>query len=183
LDSRAIFKATTILSELHQGVLCDLLTQALGVGWDAWSRRHSTRPRYEITGVPETMMAEFSQRAEQIDQRRAERVAAFVAAHGRQPSPVEQMRIHQQGTLVTRPGKTHNCLAELIREWRHRADAHIRKDRQVAWVSGLKDRNDLLALRADDLGGPILVDAARGGPQRGRGTPRHLRPDGHTGRS
>ena len=30
LDSKAIFKATTTLSELHQGVLSDLLTSALG---------------------------------------------------------------------------------------------------------------------------------------------------------
>ncbi|MGH9062086.1 MAG: MobF family relaxase, partial [Acidimicrobiales bacterium] len=62
LDSRAIFKATTTLSELHQGVLSDLVTQALGVGWEPRGRRHSTRPRYEVTGVPETLMAEFSRR-------------------------------------------------------------------------------------------------------------------------
>jgi conjugative relaxase-like TrwC/TraI family protein len=35
LDSKAIFKATTTLSELHQGVLSDLLTAKLGVGWEA----------------------------------------------------------------------------------------------------------------------------------------------------
>jgi conjugative relaxase-like TrwC/TraI family protein len=161
LDSRAIFKATTTLSELHQGVLSDLLTQALGVGWDARTRRHSTRPRYEITGVPETLMDEFSQRADQIDQWRADRVAAFVAARGRQPTPVEQMRIHQQGTLATRPGKTHHSLAELTDAWRQRADPHVRRERQVAWVSGLKDRNDLPLLRADDLREPILADAAQ----------------------
>ena len=161
LDSRAIFKAITTLSELHQGVLSDLLTQALGVGWDARTRRHSTRPRYEIAGVPEALMAEFSQRAEQIDQWRTERVAAFVAAHGRQPTPVEQMRIHQQGTLATRPGKTHRSLAELTDDWRQRADPHVRRDRQVAWVTGLKDRNDLPLLRTDDLRDPILADAAQ----------------------
>ena len=63
LDSKAIFKATTTLSELHQGVLSDLLTAELGVGWEARGRRHSSKPRYEITGVPESLMAEFSQRA------------------------------------------------------------------------------------------------------------------------
>ena len=57
LDSRGIFKATTTLSELHQGVLSDLLTEALGVGWQPRGRRHSTKPRFEITGVPETLMA------------------------------------------------------------------------------------------------------------------------------
>jgi conjugative relaxase-like TrwC/TraI family protein len=161
LDSRAIFKATTTLSELHQGVLSDLLTQALGVGWEARTRRHSGRPRFEITGVPEALMAEFSQRAEQIERWRAERVAAFVAAHGRQPTPVEQMRIHQQATLATRPAKTHASLAELTDSWRRRAEVHVRREHQVAWVSGLKDRNDLPLLRADDLRDPILADAAQ----------------------
>ena len=66
LDSRAIFKATTTLSELHQGVLADLLAGALGVGWEARARRHSARPRYELAGVPEALMAEFSQRAGQV---------------------------------------------------------------------------------------------------------------------
>jgi conjugative relaxase-like TrwC/TraI family protein len=161
LDSRAIFKATVTLSELHQGVLSDLLTKALGVRWDGRSRRHSTRPRYEVNGVPETLMAEFSQRAEQIDHWRAEQVAAFVAAHGRHPTAVEHIRIRQRGTLATRPGKTHRSLAEMTEDWRRRADPHVRREHQVAWVTGLKDRNDLPLLRADDLREPILADAAQ----------------------
>ena len=106
-------------------------------------------------------MAEFSQRAEQIDRWRAEQVAAFVAAHGRQPTAVEHIRIRQRGTLATRPGKTHHSLAELTEDWRQRADPHVRRERQVAWVTGLKDRNDLPLLRADDLREPILADAAQ----------------------
>ena len=89
LDSRAIFKATTTLSELHQGVLSDLLTAELGVGWEARGRRHSTKPRYEITGVPESLMAEFSQRSEQIAARGDELNSSFVDAHGRRPTVVE----------------------------------------------------------------------------------------------
>jgi len=160
LDSRAIFKATTTLSELHQGVLSDLLTDALGVGWEPRTRRHSDKVRFEISGVPETLMAEFSQRAEQIDQWRTEQVAAFVVAHGRQPTPVEHIRIRQRGTLATRPDKTHASLAELTEDWRHRADPHVQGDAQVAWVTSLKDRNDLPLLRADDLDESILADAA-----------------------
>ena len=52
LDSKAIFKQTTTLSELHQGVLSDLLTARLGVGWEARRRRHSAKPRYEIDRRP-----------------------------------------------------------------------------------------------------------------------------------
>ena len=125
LDSRALFKATTTLSELHQGVLSDLLTDALGYGWEARARRHSPRPRYEVTGVPETLMAEFSRRADQVDRWRSERVEAFVAAHGRQPSPVEHMRIRQAATIATRPAKSHRGLSELTEDWRERAGRHV----------------------------------------------------------
>jgi len=159
LDSRGLFKATTTLSELHQGVLSDLLTDALGVGWEARGRRHSSRPRYEITGVAEALMGEFSQRADQIAAYRDDLNEAFVAAHGRRPTAIEQMRLAQHATLATRPAKTHAGLAELTEGWRTRASRLI-GDEQVAWVAALKDRNDLPLLRADDLADPILTDAA-----------------------
>ena len=160
LDSRGIFKATTTLSELHQGVLSDLLTEALGVGWQPRGRRHSTKPRFEITGVPETLMAEFSQRAEQIDRHGRGLTDDFATAHGRQPTAVEQMRLRQRAALVTRPAKTHRSLAELTGNWRERATSHVGEADQVAWVASLKDRNDLPLLRRDDLADPILADAA-----------------------
>lgn len=159
LDSRALFKATTTLSELHQGVLSDVLTSALGVGWEARGRRHSTRPRFEIDGVGERLMAEFSQRAEQIAAHRSDLTAAFIDAHGRLPTAVEQIHLAQRATLATRPAKSHATLAELTDGWRKRAVRHIGHE-QVAWVAGLRSRNDLPLLRADDLGDPILADAA-----------------------
>ena len=161
LDSRAIFKATTTLSELHQGVLSDLLIAELGVGWEARGRRHSTKPRYEITGVPEALMAEFSQRSEQIAARGEELNSSFVAAHGRQPTVVETMRLRQVATIATRPQKTHRSLAELTATWRERAADHVPEDEQLAWVSSLAGRNDLPLLHTCDLAEPILDDAAR----------------------
>ncbi|MGO9878781.1 MAG: MobF family relaxase [Acidimicrobiales bacterium] len=160
LDSKAIFKATTTLSELHQGVLSDLLTAELGVGWEARGRRHSSKPRYEIAGVPEALMAEFSQRSEQIAARGDELNSSFVDAHGRQPTVVETMRLRQVATIATRPQKTHRSLTELTSNWRERAAAHVSDDEQIAWVSGLAGRNDLPLLRAGDLAEAILDDAA-----------------------
>jgi len=159
LDSRSIFKATTTLSELHQGVLSDLLTEALGVGWEARGRRHSTTPRYEIEGVPEALMAQFSKRADQIAEHKEHLRARFAATHGRAATRVEDMRLHQQATLATRLGKSHRSLAELTEGWREEAAGYLGAE-QVAWVTSLKDRNDLPLLRADDLADPILEDAA-----------------------
>ena len=161
LDSRAIFRSTVALSTLHQGVLADMLTEALGVGWDARGRRHSTRPKYEITGVPDRLLAEFSRRSAQVEEAKDELVASFVAAHGRQPTHVEVLRMRQQATLATRPDKQHRSLGEMTAGWRRRAEGDLGDTAdQVAWVAGLRDRNDLPILRADDLHDGILDDAA-----------------------
>lgn len=89
------------------------------------------------------------------------RVASFVAAHGRQPTSVEVLRMRQRATLATRPDKCHRSLAEMTAGWRSRADDHVGSPAdQVAWVTGLKGRNDLPLLRADDLDDGILADAA-----------------------
>ena len=80
LDSRGLFKSVVALSELHQGVLSDLLTKELGWGWDGRSRRHSEQLRFEVTGVPEALMAEFSQRSAAIEERKTVLVGEFAAA-------------------------------------------------------------------------------------------------------
>jgi hypothetical protein len=98
---------------MHQGVLSDLLTEQLGVGWEARDRRHSERARFEITGVPESLMADFSQRVEQIEASKDDLIEAFVAGHGRRPTGVEIVRLRQQATIATRPAKNHRSLAEM----------------------------------------------------------------------
>src|SRR5208282_6325109 len=80
LDSRGLFKSVVALSELHQGVLSDLLTKELGWGWDGRARRHSEQLRFEVTGVPEALMAEFSQRSAAIEERKTVLIGKYVAA-------------------------------------------------------------------------------------------------------
>ncbi|MGA2531184.1 MAG: AAA family ATPase, partial [Acidimicrobiales bacterium] len=123
--------------------------------------RHSNKPRYEIAGVPEALMAEFSQRSEQIAARGEELNSSFVDAHGRRPTVVETIRLRQVATIATRPEKTHRSLAELISTWRERAAAHVPEEQQLAWVSSLAGRNDLPLLHHGDLAELILDDAAQ----------------------
>ena len=159
LDSRGLFKAVVTLSEMHQGVLSDELTQALGVGWDERTRRHSEKPRWEIMGVPEILMEQFSKRAEQVDNRRGELINSFVDSHGRQPTDVEAIRIRQQATLETRGKKSHRSLHEMTKLWRDEAAKFISDD-QSAWVTSLRDRNDLPLLKSNDLSQEIISDAS-----------------------
>jgi conjugative relaxase-like TrwC/TraI family protein len=159
LDSRGLFKSVVALSELHQGVLSDLLTKELGWGWDGRARRHSDRLRFEVEGVAEALMAEFSQRSVAIEGRKNTLVTEFATALGRQPTSTEVLDIRRRATLETRPAKEHRSLAAMAGRWRQRAEGYVGTDQQ-SWVAGLADRNDLPLLRACDLVDAILADAA-----------------------
>jgi conjugative relaxase-like TrwC/TraI family protein len=104
LDSRGLFKSVVMLGELHQGVLSDLLTKELGWGWDEKSLRHSDQVRFEVTGVPETLLAEFSQRAAAIEERKEVLIPAFVAAHGRSPTTTEVIKLRNRPP--SKPGRS-----------------------------------------------------------------------------
>jgi conjugative relaxase-like TrwC/TraI family protein len=160
LDSRTLFKYVVALSELHEGVLSDLLTERLGFAWDERARRHSAVPRHDVAGVSDALIAEFSRRAEQIDAAKNDLVERFVQRHGRQPSSVETLRLRQQATLATRPDKQHRSLSAMTDAWRERARPYVGSD-TVAWVATLRDRNDLPPLSSGDLADEILRDAAR----------------------
>ena len=159
LDSRGLFKSVVMLGELHQGVLADLLTKHLGWGWDGRPRRHAEGFRFEVSGVPQTLLAEFSQRAAVIEERQETLIPAFVVAHGRPPTTTEIVKLRQRATLETRPAKEHRALAAMTEGWHQRAERYIGTEPQ-AWVAGLADRNDLPLLRTGDLADEILVDAA-----------------------
>lgn len=75
--------------------------------------------------MPEALLAEFSQRAGQVAAQVAELRAQFAAAHGREPTALEDMHLHQVATIATRPAKSHTSLAELTERWRGRADRYV----------------------------------------------------------
>jgi conjugative relaxase-like TrwC/TraI family protein len=133
LDSRALFRATVALSELHQGLLMDRLSRVLGVGWEPRARRHSKVPRYAIAGVPEELCAEFARRGEAIEAGKDRLVRAYRGAHGREPSAAIVLKLRQQATLTDRPDKEVHSLAELTQQWRERARRFVGSD-TAAWA-------------------------------------------------
>ncbi|MBC9823939.1 relaxase domain-containing protein [Terrabacter sp. MAHUQ-38] len=160
LDSKALFRSAVGLSELYNGVLADLVTADLGVGWTPEGRRHSAVEKWEVTGVSEALRAEFSQRTSEIEQAKDVLVERFVSGHGRQPTAREVLQMRQQATLETRPDKELKPLADLLKGWRRRAEPFVGEDPQ-AWVASLAGRNDLPLLRASDLSVGMLEEAAR----------------------
>lgn len=106
LDSRAVHAAVTGLSEHYNAVLSDHLARILGVGWEARERGAGRSTAWEIAGVPQELMDEFSSRTRDIEHVKDRLVAEYIQKHGRQPSPRLLWQFRQQATLETRPPET-----------------------------------------------------------------------------
>jgi conjugative relaxase-like TrwC/TraI family protein len=85
LDSKTLHKYVVALSEVHEGVLHDLLTARLGYGWDERTRHHSPVPRFHIAGVPDELISEFSRRSVGIEAATATLIAEFARTRDATP--------------------------------------------------------------------------------------------------
>ena len=151
LDSRAIHGAITGLSEHYNAVLSDHLASLLGVEWEARERGTGRSTAWEIAGVPQDLMDEFSSRTRDIELVKDRLVAEYLAKHGRQPSAKLLWQFRQQATLATRPPKETHSLRALTQDWRERATRVLGEDAPT-WASALvagSVREPLL--RADDI--------------------------------
>ena len=151
LDSRAIHAAVTGLSEHYNAVLSDHLTQTLGVGWEARERGAGRSTAWEIAGVPQELMDEFSSRTRDIEQVKDRLVTDYVTKHGRQPSPKLLWQFRQQATLETRPPKQHHSLSDLTTQWRDRATELLGEDAPTWATTLLAGSAGEPLLRADDI--------------------------------
>ncbi|PRI10486.1 conjugal transfer protein [Leucobacter massiliensis] len=151
LDSRALHAAVTGLSEHYNAVLSDRITALLGVCWEPRERGTGRSTAWEITGVSQGLMDEFSSRTRDIEQVKDRLVADYVEKHGRQPSPKLLWQFRQQATLETRPPKQQHSLSELTADWRDRATRILGEDAPT-WAAALLTGSvaDPL-LRADDI--------------------------------
>lgn len=138
LDSRALYRSIVAISETYNALLADELTRRCGTRWEPRARRHSAVPAWEIVGVPDKLIHEFSQRSHIIEDHKNRLVGSFVESHGRQPTATEVLRLRQQATLATRPDKELRSLGELCIEWRERAGEVLGVDAGV-WAKTIGD--------------------------------------------
>ncbi|WP_159499381.1 MobF family relaxase [Microbacterium sp. 18062] len=151
LDSRALHAAVSGLSEHYDAVLSDHLSRLLSISWEARGRGVGRMDRWEIAGVPQDLMDEFSSRTKDIERVKERLVREYAAKHGRQPSRALLWQIRQQATLETRPPKELRSLRELTDLWRARASDVLDRD-AVAWARELATTGSAEALlRADDI--------------------------------
>ena len=123
VDGRTIHHATVAVSELYDGLLADHLASALPVAFAYRDRGARRTPAYEVDGIDDGLLAEFSSRSAVIGDALADAVEEFRTAHGRSPSRAENLRLRQVATRATRPAKTARALPELMATWRDRAQA------------------------------------------------------------
>jgi conjugative relaxase-like TrwC/TraI family protein len=127
VDSRALHHAVVTVSEVYDDLFADHLAARLPVAW-GWRHRGPRRsPGFELDGVDEDLMWEFSTRTTQIDEAMTGAVANFYATHGRGPNRIEVTRLRQQVTRATRPDKHVHPLRDLLDTWRARATARTGK--------------------------------------------------------
>lgn len=159
LDGRPMHAAVVALSEHYNAVLADRLTGALGLDWEARERGRDRNPAWEIVGVSEELIEEFSTRSHDIDAETDRLIAAYIAEHGRRPNPRAIVRLRAQATLATRPEKDVRSLADLTDGWRRRASVLLGED-ATGWAQRFTHAQEASLLRADDV--PLDVVAGLG---------------------
>ena len=151
LAGRPMHSAVVAVSELYNAALADRLTRILYLGWEARERGRDRNPAWEIEGVSEELVGEFSTRSRHIEAEKDRLIAEYVAKHGRQPSARTVLKLRAQATLATRPEKQIRSLADLTGEWRQRAGRMLGQD-ATGWARTLTSGGELRrVLRADDV--------------------------------
>jgi conjugative relaxase-like TrwC/TraI family protein len=146
LDGRVLFRSAVAMSEIHNVLLADGLTRRLGVHWDLRDRGQQRNPAFEITGVPDELLHEFSSRTEQIESN----LEHLLAQRPSTPSRQEMYALRQQATLMNRPPKhLAKPLADLMVNWRHRADLALGTNARKALAACLNDVPDRLLTHID----------------------------------
>ncbi|QCX29204.1 conjugal transfer protein [Nocardioides jishulii] len=149
LDGRPVYASVTGLSAHYNALLADRLTRDVGVEWERRQRGADRNSQWEIVGVGDDLVTEFSGRTREIEKKKDELIAAYVADQGRMPSAKKIVELRAQATLATRPAKETRSLADLTGEWRERAQARMGRD-ATAWAATLLGGGSSL-LAAEDV--------------------------------
>jgi len=96
LNTNLIYKAKVAASELYSATLEASLAESLGIRFVERSTSSGKRPVREIDGVDLHLTARWSTRRGQIEHRRDELAAAFLADHGRPPTEAEMIALAQR---------------------------------------------------------------------------------------
>jgi conjugative relaxase-like TrwC/TraI family protein len=150
IDGKVLFAATVAMSEIHNALLADDLSRRLGVTWHLRERGERRNAAFEIEGIPDELIQEFSARTEQIEAN----LATLLADRGNgihPPGRQETYLLRQQATLMNRPAKHLVMpLSDLMQSWRKRAD-QVTHGQVAAVIERTLKQATLRPLSAADL--------------------------------
>jgi conjugative relaxase-like TrwC/TraI family protein len=155
LDGRPMHAAVTAISAHYNAVLADRLTGTFGLKWEQRDRGEDRNAQWEIEGVNERLIREFSGRTHAIEEEKERLIAEYVERHGRRPSELTIIQLRAQATLTTRPKKQIRSLADLSAEWRARASRLIGVD-ATAWARSIAAAGPVTAMRPDEIGIDVI---------------------------
>ncbi|MGB5433636.1 MAG: MobF family relaxase [Acidimicrobiia bacterium] len=116
LDARTIKLDQRTLSALYHANLRAEMTRRLGVRWD--------RPEHgiaEIADIDPNVLAEFSQRTNDVARRLDEKLDRFRNHLDRDPTANERWKLEREAVVDSRPPKPHgHTSAELRQQWQER---------------------------------------------------------------
>ncbi len=121
IDAKALYAATVAVSEVYDCLIADAVSRDTGATWSLRDRGERRSLGFEIDGVDDGLLAEFSTRATQVQASLRTLLEDFRATKGRTPSRPEIIRLRQLATRKSRPAKQLRGLAELLRDWQQRA--------------------------------------------------------------
>lgn len=161
LDSRALYASVVAVSEHYNAVLADVMTRSFGVEWERRARGEDRNPAFEIKGVNDELIAEFSSRSRAIEIEKNRLIEEYLDRHpGRQPSSATIIKLRAEATLRTRPDKQVRSLAELTVDWRVRANRTLGAD-ATTMARALTTGGARGLLRADDITLDEIVEVAQ----------------------
>ncbi|MGP5132022.1 MobF family relaxase [Brachybacterium tyrofermentans] len=167
LDSRALYRSTVALSEIHQNLFMDELHRELGVDWTERKGVVSRAAVPDIVGMPTRVRDAFSSRGAAIDRDLAARLDRFREEYEREPSHREVLDLKQRSWRATRKPKDKEVLplSERCEQWHERATAVaqdpadilsscLERDRTIELSGELSGsvHDVLVALTIDSLG-------------------------------
>ena len=121
IDAKALYAATVAVSEVYDCLIADAVHRDTGATWSLRNRGMRRSPAFEIDGVDDRLLAEFSTRTTQVQASLRDLLADFRTSNGRTPSRPEMIQLRQLATRKSRPVKQLRGLTELLVDWRQRA--------------------------------------------------------------
>jgi conjugative relaxase-like TrwC/TraI family protein len=149
LDGRTIKLDQRTLSALYHANLRAEMTRRLGVRWQPPEHGIS-----EIADIDPDVLAEFSQRTNDVQRRLDEKLSRFRKDLERDPTANERWKLEREAAVDSRPAKPHGPTpAELRREWRERTRALGRDPKRL--IESVVSRQRLI--EAIDSGTAVLL--------------------------